>query len=140
MHIIVFLNRKTRGNTSCSTGQETYTNFCAYLLAWVMAHNFHKIIENPNCNFASHKYKNGYLLGRHVSNGSLHKRNKHVPRQSNLLFTTSGFCNQLEKVSLTPVQEINILGLKINSVNLEISVAEEIIQKVKPATSILELR
>ena len=25
--------------------------------------NFHKIIENPNCNFASHNYKNGYFLG-----------------------------------------------------------------------------
>ena len=40
--------------------------------------NFQKIIENPNCNFASHKYKYDYLLGRHASNGSLHKGVKHV--------------------------------------------------------------
>ena len=60
--------------------------------------NFHKIIENSNCNFASHKYKNDYLLERHASNGSLYRKGKHVPRHSNLLVTTSGFCNQLEKV------------------------------------------
>ena len=35
--------------------------------------NFHKTIENSNCNFVSHKYKNDYLIGRHASNGSLHK-------------------------------------------------------------------
>ena len=52
------------------------------------------------------------------------------------------------KFVLTPKQEIEFLGLKINSVNLEISPAEEKIQKVKakcqnlltePETSILEL-
>ena len=59
---------------------------------------FHEIIENPNCNFASHKYKNVYLPGRHASNGPLHRRDKYVPRHSNLLVTTFGFCNQLEKV------------------------------------------
>ena len=33
---------------------------------WLGSHptNFHKIIENCNCNFASHKYKNDYLLDR----------------------------------------------------------------------------
>ena len=53
--------------------------------------NFHKIIKNPNYNLASHKYKNDYLLGRHASNGSIHREDKHVSRQSNLLGTTSGF-------------------------------------------------
>ena len=60
--------------------------------------NFHKIIENPNCNLASHKYKNGYLLGQHALNGSLHRRDNHMSRHSNLLVTTSGFCNHLENV------------------------------------------
>ena len=60
--------------------------------------NFHKIIKNPNCNFALHKYKNDYLLGRHASNGSIHRGDKHVSRHSNLLVTISGFCNHLEKV------------------------------------------
>ena len=60
--------------------------------------NFHKIIKNPNWNFASHKYKNDNLLGRHASNGPLHRGDKHVPQHSNLLVTISGFCNQLEKV------------------------------------------
>ena len=53
-----------------------------------------------------------------------------------------------KKSVLTPVQEIEFLGLKINSVNLEISLAEEETQKVtikcqhlltEPETSILEL-
>ena len=59
-----------------------------------------------------------------------------------------GFVINSKKSVLTPVQEIEFLGLKINSVNLEISLTEERIQKVKtkcqnllkePATSILEL-
>ena len=110
--------------------------------------NFHNIIENPSCNFVSHKYKNGYLLGRHASNGPLHRRDKHVSQHSNLLVTTSWFVINWKKSVLTPVQEIEFLGLKSNPVNLNISLTEEKIQKVKtkcqnlltePATSILEL-
>ena len=59
-----------------------------------------------------------------------------------------GFAINWKKSALIPVQEIESLGLKINSVNLEISLTEEKTQKVKtkcqnlltePATSILEL-
>ena len=59
-----------------------------------------------------------------------------------------GFVINWKKSLLTAVQEIEFLGLKINSVNLEISLIEEKIQKVKtkcqnlltePETSILEL-
>ena len=59
-----------------------------------------------------------------------------------------GFVINWKKSVLTPVQEIEFLGLKINSVNLEISLTEEKIQKVKtkcqnlltePAPSIAEL-
>ena len=59
-----------------------------------------------------------------------------------------GFVINWRKSVLTPVQEIEFLGLKTNSVNLEISLTEEKIQKVKikrqnlltePETSILEL-
>ena len=42
-----------------------------------------------------------------------------------------GFVINWKKFVLTPVQEIEFLGLKINSVNLEISLTEEKIQKVK---------
>ena len=83
--------------------------------------NFHKDIENPNCNFVSHKYKNGYLLGQNASNESLLRRDEHVSWQGTLLVRTPGFCNHLEKICLTPVQEIKFWGLKINSVNLETS-------------------
>ena len=93
--------------------------------------NFHKIIENPNCNFAAHKYKKAYLLGRYASNRSLHRRVEHVLRHSNLLVTTSGFCNQLEKGCFGTSAGDRILGLKLNSINTEISLTEEKIQKVK---------
>ena len=100
MHIIVFLYRKTRGNTFGSAGQETYTNFSAYGLTWVLPHEFSQdyftnISQNLNCNSASRKYKNDYLLGRHTSNGSLNRGDKHVSRHSNLV-VTSWFCNQIE--------------------------------------------
>ena len=59
-----------------------------------------------------------------------------------------GYVINWKKSVLTPVQKIEFLGLKVNSVNLEISLTDEKIQKVKtkcqnlltePATSILEL-
>ena len=59
-----------------------------------------------------------------------------------------GFLINWKRSVLTPVQEIEFLGLKINSINLEISLTEEKIQKVKTKcqnllteqeTSILEL-
>ena len=74
--------------------------------------NFHKIINNPNCNFTSHKYKNNYLVGRHASNGSLHRGDKYVSRHSNLLVITSGFCNQLEKICFDTSAEDRIFGAK----------------------------
>ena len=40
MHNIAFLYRKSQGNTFGSAGQETYTNFCAYVLALVLPHEF----------------------------------------------------------------------------------------------------
>ena len=59
-----------------------------------------------------------------------------------------GFVINWKKSVLTLVQKIEFLGLKVNSVNLEISLTDEKVQKVKtkcqnlltePATSILEL-
>ena len=75
--------------------------------------NFHKIIKNPNCNFASHKYKNDYLLGRHASNGSLHRGHEHVSRRRNLV-TTSEFCNKLEKVCFDTSAGNRIFGRNIS--------------------------
>ena len=74
--------------------------------------NFHKTIENPSCNFASHKYKSDYLLRRHASNGSLHRGDKHVLRHSNLLVKTSAFCNQLEEVCFDTSAGNRIFGTK----------------------------
>ena len=65
-----------------------------------------------------------------------------------LLLQRLGFVINWKKSVSTPVQEIEFLGLKTNSVNLEISLTEEKIQKVKtkcqnlltePETLILEL-
>ena len=38
LHSIAFPYRKTRRNTFGSVGEETYTNSCAYVLAWVLSH------------------------------------------------------------------------------------------------------
>ena len=40
MHIVVFLYRKTRGNTFGTAGKETCTNFCAYFLTLDLPHEF----------------------------------------------------------------------------------------------------
>ena len=74
--------------------------------------HFDKIIENSNCNFASHKYANDYLLGRNTSNGSLHRVIKHVSRHRNLFVTTSGFCNELEKICFDTSAGDRIFGAK----------------------------
>ena len=92
------VKKKTRENTLRSAGQEIYTNFCAYVLAWVLSANFHKTIENPNCHFASHRFKNDHLLGRHVSNGSLHSGDKNMSQDINIFITPYGFCHQKEEV------------------------------------------
>ena len=110
--------------------------------------NFHKIINNPNCNFTSHKYKNNYLVGRHASNGSLHRGDKYVSRHSNLLVITSGFCNQLEKICFDTSAEDRIFGAKNQlSKPRNISHRRENTESknkmsnllTKPETSILEL-
>ena len=124
---------------------ETQTNFCAYVLAWVLPH---ETIKNPNFHFAQHEFKNDYLHGRHIFNGSLRTEDEHVSRHSNLLVTKSGFLIKWKKSVLKPVQEIEFSGLKITSVNLETSPIEEKTQNVKtkcqnlltvPKTLILEL-
>ena len=70
---------------------------------------FTKLLKTP---ISSRKYKNDYLLGRHASNGSLHRGDKHVSRHSNLLVTTSGFSNQLEKVCFDISAGDRIFGAK----------------------------
>ena len=109
---------------------------------------FHKIIENSNSNFASHKYKmliylDDMLLMAHSIEEISMCQDTVICLSQHL-----GFVIDWKKSVLTPVQEIGFLGLKINSVNLEISLTEEKIQKVKtkcqnlltePETSILEL-
>ena len=73
--------------------------------------NLHKIIKNPNGNFASHKYKNDYLLGRHASNGSLHRGDKHVRNTVIFLLQHLDFVINRKKSVFTPVQEIEFFGL-----------------------------
>ena len=131
MHIIVFFYRKIRGNTFGSASQKTYTSVWAYVLAWVLPSNFHRIIENPNRNFASHKYKNDYLLGRHASKGHSIEEISIFCDTVIFLFQHLGFVINWKKSVLIPVQHIEFLGLKTNSVDLEISLTEEKIQKIK---------
>ena len=146
MHIIAFLYRKSRGNTFGSAGQETYTNFCAYVLAWVRPYKFSQNYSKSQLgriNIRMIIYLDDMLLMGHSIEEISMCRDTVV-----FLLQHLGFVINWKKSVLTPVQEIEFLGLKINSVNLEISLTEEKIQKVKtkcqnlltePETSILEL-
>ena len=110
MHIIVFLYRKTRGNTFASGSQEAYSNFCAYVLAWVLPHEFSQNYWKSNCGFASHKHKNDYLWCLHdmlLMGHSIWEMSK-----CNVLVTTPGFCNQLEEVCFENSAGDRIFGSK----------------------------
>ena len=110
--------------------------------------NFHKIIKNPNCvlrhiNIRIIIYFDDMLLMGHSIEEISMCRDTVI-----FLLQHLGFVINWKKSVLTPAQEIAFWGLKINSVNLEISLTEEKIQKVKtkcqnlptePETSILEL-
>ena len=98
--------------------------------------NFHKIIESPNY------LENILLMGHSIEEISM-SRDIVI-----FLLQHLGFVINWKRSVLTPVQEVEFLGLKNNSVKREISIREEKIQKVKtkcqnlltePATSILEL-
>ena len=112
MHIILFLYRKTRENTFGSAGQVSYTNFCAYVLAWGSPPNFHKIIESPNY------LENILLMGHSIEEISM-SRDIVI-----FLLQYLGFVINWKRSVLTPLQEIEFLGLKNNSVKREISIRE----------------
>ena len=74
-----------------------------------------------------HGHQNYNLLRLHPTDWSLFRSNVHEPRHTNL---SSRFYHKLEKSVLTPVQEIEFLGLRINSVTQELSLNKAKIQKV----------
>ena len=92
--------------------------------------NIHKIAKNPNDNLTHEKHQNNNLLRRHIIDWSLFRRNSHGSRHTNLPSATSRTCHKLEISVLTPVQEIEFLGLKIKSVTLELSLNKTKIHKV----------
>ena len=131
MHIIVFFYRKIRGNTFGSLVRKLIRVSVPMFWLGSCPSNFDRIIENPNRNFASHKYKNDYLLGRHASKGHSIEEISIFCDTVIFLFQHLGFVINWKKSVLTPVQHIEFLGLKTNSVDLEISLTEEKIQKMK---------
>ena len=110
--------------------------------------NICKIVTNANDNLTQDKNQNYNLLSRRAIDWSHFRRDTHEPRHSNLPSETSGICHKLDKVCMTPVQEIEFLDLITNSVTLELSLKKTKILKVvsecqnllnNPQTSILEL-
>ena len=110
--------------------------------------NIHKIAKSANDNLTQDKHQNNNLLRRHAIDWSLFRRNNHETDTVIFLLQHLGFVINWKKSVLTPVQEIEFLGLTINSVTLELSLNKTKIQKVvsecqnllnNPQTSILEL-
>ena len=146
VHIIAFFYRKSQGNTFGSADQESYTNLCFGL--GPAPRIFTKLLKIPiailrRINIRMIIYLDDMLLMGH----STEEISTYCDTVM-ILLQHLGFADNWKKSILTPVQEIEYVGLKINSVSLDISLTEEKIQKVKTKcqnllteteTSILEL-
>ena len=145
VHIIAFFYRKTPGNTFGSADQESYTNLCFGL--GPAPRIFTKLLKIPIATLRRINIRMIYLDDRLLMGHSTEDISIYCDTVMFLL-QHLGFVDNWKKSILRPVQEIKYVGLKINSVSLDISLTEEKIQKVKtkcqnlltePETSILEL-
>ena len=100
------------------------------LMFWLgtSSQNFHKIAENTNACTEEDKYSNSNILGRYSYNGSYDGWKSHVQRHCNLPPATFRFCFNLEKLILNPVQEIEFLGVTINSLKMCLSLPQEVLK------------
>ena len=110
--------------------------------------DFQKTSEDPNCLIKENQCKNNNIFGRHPSNGPNVERN--FPRKGDIDFsvTKCGFVINLKKSKLTPVKEIESLGLVLNSVNMKLALPNEKVLDIQnkcmqlivsPKTIIVEL-
>ena len=95
---------------------------------WTSSQNFHKIAENTNACTEEDKYSDSNILGRYSYNGSNDGWKPHVQRHCNLPPATFRFCFNLEKLILNPVQEIEFLGVTINSLKMCLSSPQEVLK------------
>ena len=98
---------------------------------------------SPSIPFASSKYQNFDLPGRHVVNVSINRETSSRRRHRNLSPSTFGICNKLKMSLMEPVQTIGYLGLVINSIQMTLSLTEEkvkgILQECKTIFSMKEI-
>ena len=92
--------------------------------------NIHKIVKSANDNLMQDKHQSYNLLRRHAIDWSLFRRDTHELRHDHLPSATSRICHKLEKVCVNTSAGNRFLGLKINSVTLELSLSKTKIQKV----------
>ena len=119
VHIIAFFYRKSQGNTFGSADQESYTNLCFGL--GPAPRIFTKLLKIPiailrRINIRMIIYLDDMLLMGHST--------EEISTYCNtvmFLLQHLGFVDNWKKSILTPVQEIEYVGLKINSVSLDIS-------------------
>ena len=86
---------------------------------------FYQNSETHNIPFASSKYQNFDLPGRHVLNVSINREFSSRKRHLNLSLSTFGIGNKLLKSVIEPVQTIEYLGLVIKSIQMALSLADE---------------
>ena len=87
--------------------------------------DFHKTSEDPSCLIKEDQCKNNNIFGRHVSNGPNVKKISQAKQTFIFLLQNLGFAINLKKLQLTPVKEIEFLGLVINSVNMTLAFYQE---------------
>ena len=76
---------------------------------------FYKTIENPNSSPTDTQNSSYSLFGQHAFDESYGRRNFKGPKYINLSVGASRVCNKHKKSILQPFQELEFLGLQVNS-------------------------
>ena len=87
--------------------------------------DFHQTSEDSNCLIKEDQCKNKNIFGRHASNGPNVERNFARKGDIDFSVTNCRFVINLKMSQLTPLKEIESLGLVLNSVNMTLALPNE---------------
>ena len=87
--------------------------------------DFHKTSEDSNCLIKEDQCKNKNISGRHAINGPNVERNFGSKIDIDFSLQNLGFVVNIKKLQLTPVKELELLGLVTNSVNMTLALLQE---------------
>ena len=93
--------------------------------------NLNKIAENTSVSIEEDKYSDSNIFGRYAYNGPNNGKRFHVQRHFNLPPEVFRFYFNLEKFILDTIQEIEFLGVTINSLKMCLSLPQEKVLKIQ---------